>query len=248
MVQYVNDHSATLGVAFNHCHVPGTATTTTTPLGAHEIELGMGIHNESGCLKTAMMPAKPLVDKMMTILLDEDSDRRFLQLNKGSRIVLMVNNLGGLPVIELNLVVKEAVEYLLAYGVVLERVYVGSFVTSLSMPGFSISVLVVEQDEHLTLLDLPTRISGWPLMAAQSFSKQVSSMDDAHKTKKQPSSFDASVGKSKRLLFVCLFFKHFLNLLHNNSGRNDLGSSDSRCYKCCDSSRASYYRMRYHFR
>jgi dihydroxyacetone kinase len=205
ITQYVIDHSATLGVAFNHCHVPGTATTTTTPLGAHEIELGMGIHNESGCLKTTMMPAKLLVNKMMAILLDKDQDRHFLQLDSNSRVVLMINNLGGLPVIELNLVVKEAVEYLLAYGVVLERVYVGSFVTSLNMPGFNVSVLVVEQDEHLALLDLPAHIAGWPLMAAQSFSTKTTA-DNASKASKQPSSFDSSVGKGSLCLFVVLRF------------------------------------------
>lgn len=216
ITQYIKDRSATLGVAFNHCHVPGTATTTITPLGAHEIELGMGIHNESGCLKTSMMPGKSLVDKMMTILLDKGSDRRFLDLNKKSRVVLMINNLGGLPVIELNLVVKETVEYLLAYEVVLERVYVGSFVTSLNMPGFSVSVLVVDQDEHLALLDLPARVAGWPCMAAQTFSTQICGDIDATKTIKKLSSHDASVGKGMNRLFILISLLHLINfLLHS---------------------------------
>jgi dihydroxyacetone kinase len=123
-----------------------------------------------------MMPAKELVERMMAMLMDQnDTDRSFLKLSSGDFCVLLVNNLGGLSQLELNLVVKHAVEYiLLKHNVVLQRVYVGSFVTSLNMPGFSLSLLLVDnQQGQLELLDQPVQIPGWPSCPAYSFSEQI---------------------------------------------------------------------------
>ncbi|KAG0738877.1 hypothetical protein G6F60_010197 [Rhizopus arrhizus] len=166
------DHSATLAVAFDHCHLPGSRSSAR--LGSDELELGMGIHNETGYLKTKMMPAKEMVGKMMRMLTDDqDLDRAYLQLEKGDSVVVLVNNLGGMPWVELNLVVKETVDWVLQQQLSLERVYVGSFVTSLNMPGFSISLLVVKDEEVLSLLDHKVALSGWPAAAARSFSVDI---------------------------------------------------------------------------
>ncbi|CEG74161.1 hypothetical protein RMATCC62417_09417 [Rhizopus microsporus] len=171
MVEYAVKHSATIGVAFDHCHIPGS--TSWSQLGPDELELGMGIHNETGHLKTKMMPARDMVTQMMTMLTDEsDSDRSYLTLPKGASVVILVNNLGGIPLIELNLAAKEAVNFVLAYGLKIERVYVGTFVTSLNMPGFSISLMTVH-DKILDLLDQQVEFSGWPQAAAQTFVARI---------------------------------------------------------------------------
>ncbi|CEP17010.1 hypothetical protein [Parasitella parasitica] len=175
IAQYAIDNSATIGVALDHCHVPGSSSFS--QLGPGEMEIGMGIHNETGFLKAKLMPAKELVTKMMTMLVDQsDGDRSYLKLNPEimNSVVLLVNNLGGIPMVELNLIVKEAVEYVLAQNLKLERVYVGPFVTSLNMPGFSISLLIVDHDRDvLGLLDQQVHVSGWPLIAAHHFSKAI---------------------------------------------------------------------------
>ncbi|KAI8987078.1 dihydroxyacetone kinase [Pilobolus umbonatus] len=167
MAQYVNDHSATLGMAFDHCHVPGS--TSYSQLNADELELGMGIHNETGFLKTKMMSANDLVNKMMNTMVDQqDKDRQYISLpdNKQTSVVLLVNNLGGISIIEQNLVVKEAVDFILSRDhMKLERVIAGSFVTSLNMPGFSLSLLTLEEDrkkELLSHLDADVNVAGWP--------------------------------------------------------------------------------------
>ncbi|KAI8637031.1 Dak1 domain-containing protein [Parasitella parasitica] len=178
ITQYAISNSATIGVAFDHCHVPGSSSFS--QLGPNEMEIGMGIHNETGFLKASMMPAKELVTKMMTMLVDQsDGDRSYLPLlnahsNSKNSVVLLVNNLGGIPMVELNLVVKEAVDYVSAQNLKLERVYVGPFVTSLNMPGFSLSLLVVDHDRNvLELLDQQVHVSGWPSTAARHFSKAI---------------------------------------------------------------------------
>lgn len=174
MVQYVIDHSATLGVAFDHCHVPGSSSFTC--LNSNELELGMGIHNETGFLRTEMMSANHLINRMMHMLVDQqDLDRSYLNLpsDKPNSIVMLVNNLGGIAQLELNLAVKESVDYLLALqNIKLERVLVGPFVTSLNMPGFSITLFIVN-DELLELLDQKVSIPGWPSTPAISFSNNI---------------------------------------------------------------------------
>lgn len=174
IVQYAIDNSATIGVALDHCHVPGSSSFS--QLRPHEMEIGMGIHNETGFLKANMMPAKELVIKVMDMLVDQhDTDRSYLNLSSAeTSVVLLVNNLGGIPMVELNLVVKEAVDYITSHKLKLERVYVGSFVTSLNMPGFSLSLLVVDHDGNvLQLLDQQVHVSGWPSTAAHLFSDAI---------------------------------------------------------------------------
>lgn len=174
MVQYTIDHAATLGAALDHCHVPGSSSFTS--LDVNELELGMGIHNETGCSKLPMMSAKDLVSKMIHMLVDQDdSDRAFLSLpaNTTTPLVVLVNNLGGMAQIELSAIVKEVVDCLLPLRhVQIERVLVGSFLTSLNMPGFSISLLAVEGD-MLRLLDQKSGMPVWPSTPAFSFSADV---------------------------------------------------------------------------
>ncbi|KAG2233203.1 Dak1 domain-containing protein [Thamnidium elegans] len=176
IVQYTIDNAATLGVALDHCHVPGSSSFTS--LDKNELELGMGIHNETGCSKLEMMSTKELVSKMIHMLVDQDDkDRAFLNLPLDTKtpLVVLVNNLGGIAQIELNGVVKEVVDYLLGLShVKIERVLVGSFLTSLNMPGFSISLLAVNHDlKVLALLDQKSGMSVWPSTPALSFSSDV---------------------------------------------------------------------------
>ncbi|GAA5798076.1 hypothetical protein HPULCUR_003476 [Helicostylum pulchrum] len=175
MVQYTIDNAATLGAALDHCHVPGSSSSFTS-LDVNDLELGMGIHNETGCSKLEMMSTKDLVSKMIGMLVDQkDKDRAFLSLpvDKKTPLVVLVNNLGGMAQIELSAVVKEAVDRLLELPhVQIERVLVGSFLTSLNMPGFSISLLAVNGD-LLGLLDQKSGMSVWPSTPAYSFSTDV---------------------------------------------------------------------------
>lgn len=225
------DHSATIAVGFDHCHLPGSRSSAR--LGPDELELGMGIHNETGYLKTKMMPAKEMVGKMMRMLTDDqDLDRAYLQLEKGDSVVALVNNLGGMPWVELNLVVKETVDWVLQQQLRLERVYVGSFVTSLNMPGFSISLLVVKDEDVLNLLDHKVALSGWPAAAARSFSVDIK--EDQPSSPPLPPPAAVQGQKEKEVLMSYLFYFF--------SGRAQLvGSSHTWCSSCSHPSRTRDY-------
>ncbi|KAG1462297.1 hypothetical protein G6F56_005550 [Rhizopus delemar] len=68
-------------------------------------------------------------------------------------VVLFVNNSGGIPLIELNLVVKEAVDAVVGFKLKLKQVYAGSFLASLNMSGFSITLFLVKDEIITHLLD-----------------------------------------------------------------------------------------------
>ncbi|KAI9266460.1 Dak1 domain-containing protein [Phascolomyces articulosus] len=164
--EYINTNSATLGVALDHCHVPGSATVQKLP--EDQIELGMGIHNEPGISKLSPLPAKKLVSKMIAMLTDQkDQERTYLKLNQNSPVLLLVNNLGGISTLELNLVVKEAVQAVIQRDLEIKRVLSGTFLSSLNMPGVSITLIRLQDNQEqqkqlLDLIDYNVIVPGWP--------------------------------------------------------------------------------------
>jgi len=67
----------------------------------------------------------------------------------------MVNGLGGTPAMELAIVARRAVETLGGWGLAVERVYLGNFLTALEMAGVSLTLLPVTP-ERIGRLDSPT--------------------------------------------------------------------------------------------
>ncbi|KAI0924738.1 hypothetical protein AcW2_005531 [Taiwanofungus camphoratus] len=146
VAQWIASRVGTIGVGLEHCHVPGTAAGE-SHLAPSEIEIGMGIHNEPGNRRLKPTPPlKELVPQLLELLTDtEDKERSFLPF-KGQgqdRVVLLVNNLGGTSELELSGVVREVRRDLEWRGIKVERVLSGTFMTSLNMPGFSITVLLL---------------------------------------------------------------------------------------------------------
>jgi dihydroxyacetone kinase len=166
----VGSNLASIGVSISRVHVPGRPheEIAQDSLGLDEVELGMGIHNESGCGRRSGDDAElpVLIRDMLRQLLDpNDADRNFLS-RKPREVVLLVNNLGALSVLELGAVVTEVTEQLQRdYQLKAARVFSGTFMTSLDGPGFSVSLLnVVDtgvQQNLLDLLDAQSNISGW---------------------------------------------------------------------------------------
>jgi dihydroxyacetone kinase len=110
--------------------VPGTAVPD-THLGANEIEIGLGIHNESG--HSRISPVPPLNELIPTLLnmitSTTDRERSFVSFkNDGTdRVALLVNNLGGLSELELGGVVAEVRRALDKSGIKIMRLLSGSF-------------------------------------------------------------------------------------------------------------------------
>jgi dihydroxyacetone kinase len=57
----------------------------------------------------------------------------------------MVNNLGATTEMELAIVARHAVSFLAGKGFTVERIYAGTFLSSLDMAGISLSVLGLDE-------------------------------------------------------------------------------------------------------
>jgi triose/dihydroxyacetone kinase / FAD-AMP lyase (cyclizing) len=143
----------TMGIALGPCTVPA-AGQPGFDLGADEIELGLGIHGEPGIRRARLQPADVLVEEVC---------RRILavkQIGSGARVVVLVNNLGGTPPMELAILTRAALRLLNARGVIVERILTGTFLTAIEMPGFSITLFVVD-DRRLERICADARASAW---------------------------------------------------------------------------------------
>jgi len=155
----------TMGVALSPCTVPAAGRPGFV-LGDNEIELGLGIHGEPGVRRGPMESADVLVDHLLEAILTD------LGPSAGHRAVLLVNNLGGTPTMELAIVARHAVAVLEGRGLAVERVYLGTFLSALEMAGVSLSVLPVDEP-RLDLLDAPTEAPAWPNAAARPRSRRL---------------------------------------------------------------------------
>jgi ATP-dependent dihydroxyacetone kinase len=143
-----------MGIALGSCTLPAVGRPSFA-LGEDEIELGLGIHGEPGVERAQMAPARSLVGRVLSTVID---DR---QLSEGTRVVLLVNGLGATPPMELAIVAREAIQFVRDHGLILERAWSGTLLSALDMPGFSLSLLPVD-DQRLALLDAPTTAPAWP--------------------------------------------------------------------------------------
>lgn len=157
-------------VALEHCHVPGRAEFASIPAG--RIEIGLGLHNETGVMNVPLPSPEDLIRTMLDLILDQDdAERAFVPFADGDVTVLMVNNQGGLSPLELGAVVDETLKQLAERGVHPERVLSGVFMGSMNMPGMSLSILNASNvareaglavDRLLQLLDAPHAAPAWP--------------------------------------------------------------------------------------
>ena len=85
---------------------------------------------------------------MLSYITSQDAGRGYLTLAKGDKVALLVNNLGASTGMELSVATRKAILTLEgpAYGVSVERVFVGPFMTALDMVGLSVSVLKLSGD------------------------------------------------------------------------------------------------------
>lgn len=143
-----------MGVALGSCTLPAVGRPSFT-LEAEEIEIGLGIHGEPGVERGKIMDAGALVERLLATILE---DRRIVP---GTRVVLLVNGLGATPPMELAIVTRDALSFFETQGVMVERAWSGTFLSALDMPGFSLSVMPVD-DARLKLLDAETIAPAWP--------------------------------------------------------------------------------------
>jgi phosphoenolpyruvate---glycerone phosphotransferase subunit DhaK len=133
----VNERSRSFGIALTACTSPATGQPG-FDLPEDEIELGVGIHGEPGRTRGPMRSAKEIVEVALTAI-DDD-------LSLEGELLVMVNGMGGTPLIELYVALADAAKIVAAKGATIARTLVGNYITSLDMTGASITVLRLTPD------------------------------------------------------------------------------------------------------
>ena len=141
----------TKGMALYPCRVPAADESTFT-LEDDEIELGIGIHGEPGTERTDLMEADEIVDELLGSVIED------LPYESGDDVALMINGMGGTPLMELFLANRRANQVLKEKGINIYKSFVGEYMTSLEMAGVSITLLKLDE-ELKELLDAPTEIN-----------------------------------------------------------------------------------------
>lgn len=136
-----------MGMAISSCTVPAAGKPNFT-LGDNEMEIGMGIHGEPGTHREEIKTADEITEHLVNKILED------MPLNNGEEVAVMINGLASTPLMELYIVNKKVNEMLEKKGVKTHRTFVGEFMTSLEMAGFSVTILKLD-DELKQLLDAP---------------------------------------------------------------------------------------------
>ncbi|KAL6637023.1 hypothetical protein ACP70R_024595 [Stipagrostis hirtigluma subsp. patula] len=149
----------TMGVALSVCTLPGQETSDR--LGPEQIELGLGLHGEPGAAVSELQPVDEVVTRVVKQILSQET--QYVPITRGDRVILLINGLGATPVMELMIATRKAVRELqMEYGIAIDRVFTGPFMTSLDMQGFSISIMKSDTT-ILQRLDACTKAPCWPV-------------------------------------------------------------------------------------
>ncbi len=144
VAQKVADNVRTMGAAIRPCIVPA-AGKPGFELAEDEMEVGIGIHGEPGTHREKIKTADEVVDLLLEkILADIDYSE--------SEVAVMINGAGSTPLMELFIINNRVSDVLKEKGIAVYKTYVGEYMTSIEMEGFSISLLKLDA-ELKSLLD-----------------------------------------------------------------------------------------------
>ena len=152
VAQKVIDNVRTMGAAIEPCTVPA-AGKPGFELAEDEMEVGIGIHGEPGTHREKILTADEITDKLLAqILADIDY--------VGSEVAVMINSSGATPLMELFIINNRVADVLAEKGVKVYKTFVGEYMTSIEMAGFSISLLKLD-DQLKELLDAKADTPGF---------------------------------------------------------------------------------------
>ncbi|WP_162064498.1 dihydroxyacetone kinase subunit DhaK [Vibrio taketomensis] len=139
--------TASIGVALTSCSLPGESNDR---IAQGKAELGLGIHGEAGIETIDLPKAKDLVTTMVS---------KLLEAKPTTDNAILLNNLGGLSPIEMNIVAKEVMESELGQNT--KFIVSGALMTAIDMKGFSISTIQLTEEIAKALVS-PVETAAWP--------------------------------------------------------------------------------------
>lgn len=149
----VIQHVRSMGVAFTPCTVPA-AGKPSFEIGETEMEIGIGIHGEPGTHRTAVATADEIAEILLSRILDD------MKLISGDQVAVMINGLGGTPLMELYILNKKVSQILKNRNISVYDTYVGEYMTAIEMAGCSITLLKLD-DQLIELLEAPADTIAW---------------------------------------------------------------------------------------
>src|SRR6202789_270552 len=229
---------ATMGVSFSAGPSPAVGKPS-FELGEHEMELGLGIHGEPGVKRMELQPANRLTETLLSEILQRGS------FGNERRVAVMVNNLGATTEMELAIVARHAASFLAVKGLTVERIYAGTFLSSLDMAGISISVLGLN-DDRLRWLDAATPAPACPNAAKQRPGNpeiQVAVEVSTEASSGSGAQTEAGTKTSQAIEAACkalLAAESELTEMDRVTGDGDLGVSLARAARAVQDAEASY--------
>ncbi len=151
LAHMINDSGRSMGMALTSCTVPA-AGKPTFQLGENEMELGIGIHGEPGRRRVPLASGREIAEQLMEPILAD------LDFTSGP-VIVMLNGMGGTPLIELYLMYGEITKIMDKAGITVARNLVGNYITSLEMAGCSVTLLRADE-ELIRLWDAPVNTAG----------------------------------------------------------------------------------------
>ncbi|MCI2840167.1 dihydroxyacetone kinase subunit DhaK [Staphylococcus hominis] len=131
-----------IGMALTSPMVPTTGKYS-FDIDDNEMEIGIGIHGEKGLHREAIQSVDVIIERLLDELLKEVKDKS---------LIVMVNGMGGTPLSELNIVAKYLNQQFQEHDIAAKQWFVGDYMTSLDMQGFSITVVPYSEDIEKGLL------------------------------------------------------------------------------------------------
>jgi len=131
------DNCASIGVALKPCILPHTGKSN-FDLNEEEMEFGIGIHGELGIERRPVENADSIAELMLDTIKKDKSI-------EGKRIALLINGMGGTPLMELYILARKIISITTESSEV-SKALVGNYITSLDMQGASLTVLLLDEE------------------------------------------------------------------------------------------------------
>ncbi|MDU7163412.1 MAG: dihydroxyacetone kinase subunit DhaK [Anaerococcus vaginalis] len=143
MAEKIVKNIKSMGMATKACINP-ISEKESFDLSEEDMEIGVGIHGEPGVKQEKIKSADEISKELLDHILKDFE-------NLDGEFVLMVNGMGQTTEMELFIVNNFAYDYLKEKNISIKKTYLGNFMTSMDMAGFSLTLFKVD-DEILKLL------------------------------------------------------------------------------------------------
>lgn len=213
LAQRAIDATASIGLAFASCHVPGEARDERVKPGASE--LGMGIHGEPGVTTLETQNSREIVAIM--------TEKLAKAVPAEKKALLLINNLGGFSMLELAVLTREVLKTPLADRIS-HLAGPATLVSALDMKGFSLTLLQLDE-EFITALQAPVEVQGWPSIQTPGKAQLMAAQKVASQLQVRPSSHPRVEQQVRILCQTLIDLESELNALDARVGDGDTGST-----------------------